>query len=151
MSACPGLMGVAQSVCQLLLFPLVYQEMAAESHLTFDLSPQGLYLSQNHSENAHLTKPSCQDWADRAAYFRKQEGSMLCLASHLGRCWRWQREHGAKCNQGNAVQPSPSACTLPTRWPAGELGVRPSKRRSQQQDLSAVVDMKSIQGERESR
>lgn len=54
-------MGAAQTVYQLLLlFPLVYQEMAAESHLTFDLSPQALYLSQNHGGNASLTKPSAR-------------------------------------------------------------------------------------------
>lgn len=38
---CPSPAGVAQARCQLLLpFPLVYQEMAAKSHLTFDLSPR---------------------------------------------------------------------------------------------------------------
>lgn len=55
-------MCAAQIVCHLLLlFPLVYQEMAAESCLTFDLSPQDLYLLQNHGGNASLTKPSCQN------------------------------------------------------------------------------------------
>lgn len=76
-------MGVAQTLYQLLLtFPLVYQEMAAKSHLTFDLSPRACICHTTMAASTYPpTNSSRQHRVSRAA--RCKQRAARCLAGRL--------------------------------------------------------------------
>lgn len=106
----------AQTQHQLLLpFPLAYQEMAAKSHLTFDLGPGGLYRHRIVASSTHPPNSSRRHTFNRATCYTQQTAQ--CFAHRVA--WEGRRtEHHWMCpthsgNQHGATQQCRHGWVLP--------------------------------------